>query len=80
MNRQEFRTNAIKARWYWKQMREEDKDYTRQLLDLFSELCDGDRNVSYSLVYLWVCCPDNEVYQWPVEYLWERILRQDFEK
>lgn len=75
MNYLEFKKLAIKARWYFKEMRDYDKDYSNEISNLFTQLCHGDRNVSYSLLVAWTCWPDNPIYRWSIVELYDEIQK-----
>lgn len=71
MNYLEFKKLAIKARWYFKEMR----DYSNEISNLFTQLCHGDRNVSYFLLVAWTCWPDNPIYRWSIVKLYDEIQK-----
>lgn len=75
MEYQDFKRLAIKARWYFKQMRDDDADFGQEISDLFTTLCQGDRNRSYSLLVAWTCWPDSEIYRWSIVELYDEIQK-----
>lgn len=70
MNYLEFEKLAIKARWYYAEMR----DYGKEISDLLTLLCHGDRDISYSLLVLWTSKPNSFVYYWSVRELYYMLL------
>ena len=62
----EFEKLAIKARWYYAEMRDYNKDYGKEISDLLTLLCHGERDMSYSLLVLWTSKPNSFVYYWSV--------------
>ena len=74
MSYSEFKKFAIKARWYYAEMRDYDRDYGKEISDLLTLLCYGDRDMSYSLLVLWTSKPNSFVYYWSVRELYYALL------
>ena len=67
-----FKNMAIHARGIYKTMRDYDADRGDELSRLVRQISCG-YDVIHSMLFLWVCRPEHDIYKWTIEELYDAV-------